>query len=52
MTVTAEGVETADDFTRMRDLGCHQIQGYLFGRPMSFERATELIHGTQSRLTA
>ncbi|MEA3051198.1 MAG: hypothetical protein QOG72_101 [Sphingomonadales bacterium] len=52
MTVTAEGVETADDFTRMRDLGCHQIQGYLFGRPMSFERATDLIHGTQSRLTA
>ena len=52
MTVTAEGVETADDFTRMRDLGVHQIQGYLFGRPMSFERATELIHGTQTRLTA
>jgi diguanylate cyclase (GGDEF)-like protein/PAS domain S-box-containing protein len=52
MTVTAEGIETADDFTRMRDLGCHQIQGYLFGRPMSFERATDLIHGTQSRLTA
>jgi diguanylate cyclase (GGDEF)-like protein/PAS domain S-box-containing protein len=52
MTVTAEGVETADDFTRMRDLGCHQIQGYLFGRPMSFERATDLIHGTQTRLSA
>jgi diguanylate cyclase (GGDEF)-like protein/PAS domain S-box-containing protein len=52
MTVTAEGVETADDFTRMRDLGVQQIQGYLFGRPMSFERATELIHGTQTRLTA
>ncbi|MEA3049728.1 MAG: hypothetical protein QOG84_1564 [Sphingomonadales bacterium] len=52
MTVTAEGVETADDFTRMRDLGCHQIQGYLFGRPMSFERATELIHGTVTRMSA
>jgi len=52
MTVTAEGVETADDFTRMRDLGVHQIQGYLFGRPMSFERATDLIHGTQTRMTA
>ena len=52
MTVTAEGVETADDFTRMRDLGCNQIQGYLFGRPMSFERATDLVHGTQHRLSA
>jgi diguanylate cyclase (GGDEF)-like protein/PAS domain S-box-containing protein len=52
MTITAEGVETADDFTRMRDLGCHQIQGYLFGRPMSYERASDLVHGTQSKMTA
>jgi len=52
MTVTAEGVETADDFTRMRDLGCHQIQGYLFGRPMDFDRASKLVHGMQQRLRA
>ena len=52
MTVTAEGVETTEDFTRMRDLGCHQIQGYLFGRPMSFERASELVHGSRARLSA
>ena len=52
MTVTAEGVETADDFTRMRDLGCHQIQGYLFGRPMSYERASELVTGTLAKLSA
>ena len=52
MTVTAEGVETADEFTRMRDLGCHQIQGYLFGRPMDFEKASELVHGVQQRLSA
>ena len=52
MTVTAEGVETADDFTRMRDLGCHTIQGYLFGRPMSFEKASELVHGVTQRLSA
>ncbi|HEV8408396.1 MAG TPA: EAL domain-containing protein, partial [Sphingomicrobium sp.] len=29
MSVTAEGVETAEDFERMRDLGCDTIQGYL-----------------------
>jgi EAL domain-containing protein (putative c-di-GMP-specific phosphodiesterase class I) len=52
MTVTAEGVETADDFTRMKDLGCHQIQGYLFGRPMSYERATDLVHGTATKMSA
>ncbi len=52
MTVTAEGVETADEFTRMRDLGCHQIQGYLFGRPMDFDKASELVHGIQQRKSA
>ena len=52
MTITAEGVETADDFNRMRELGCHQIQGYLFGRPMSFERATDLVNGVQTKMTA
>ena len=35
MNVTAEGVETAEDFERMRDLGCDTIQGYLFGRPVT-----------------
>ena len=49
MTVTAEGVETSDDFTRMRDLGCHQIQGYLFGRPMSFEDASALVQGRKAK---
>jgi diguanylate cyclase (GGDEF)-like protein/PAS domain S-box-containing protein len=52
MTVTAEGVETSEDFTRMRDLGCHQIQGYLFGKPMSFEDATALVQRGQARVSA
>ncbi|MGP1353413.1 MAG: putative bifunctional diguanylate cyclase/phosphodiesterase [Parasphingopyxis sp.] len=43
LTITAEGVETAEDFNRMRDLGCHQIQGYLFGRPMPIERTLEIV---------
>ncbi|HLZ78371.1 MAG TPA: EAL domain-containing protein [Sphingomonas sp.] len=43
MSITAEGVETQDDYRRMADLGCHQMQGYLFGRPVPFERATELV---------
>ena len=43
MSVTAEGVETAEDFERMRDLGCDTIQGYLFGRPLSYERANQMV---------
>jgi len=34
MTVVAEGVETQAQATKLRALGCHQIQGYLIGRPM------------------
>jgi len=51
MSVTAEGVETAEDFERMRDLGCDTIQGYLFGRPLSYERANQMVVGLgQKRL--
>ena len=52
MTVTAEGVETNEDYLRMRDLGCNQIQGYLFGKPMSFEDATALVRRNQKRASA
>ncbi len=45
MSVTAEGVETAADFERMRDLGCDTIQGYLFGRPLSYDRASQMVLG-------
>ena len=43
LMITAEGVETAEDFNRMRDLGCHQLQGYLFGRPMPFEQTLQIV---------
>ena len=45
MSVTAEGVETAEDFERMRDLGVDTIQGYLFGRPLTYERANQMVVG-------
>lgn len=52
MKVTAEGVETNADFIRMRELGCNQIQGYLFGRPMSFDDASALVRRCEARRTA
>ena len=52
MTVTAEGVETAEDFERMRDLGCHIIQGYLFGRPLSYERANQMVVGLGKKMAS
>ncbi|HEU5286214.1 MAG TPA: EAL domain-containing protein [Sphingomicrobium sp.] len=52
MSVTAEGVETAEDFERMRDLGCDTIQGYLFGRPLSYERANQMVIGLSAKRLA
>ena len=34
LTVTAEGIETEDQFERLRDLGADLGQGYLFARPL------------------
>jgi diguanylate cyclase (GGDEF)-like protein len=34
ISITAEGVETAEQFERLRDLGVHFAQGYLLGRPV------------------
>jgi diguanylate cyclase (GGDEF)-like protein/PAS domain S-box-containing protein len=33
LPVTAEGVETREQFERVRNLGCQYAQGYLFGKP-------------------
>lgn len=34
MLVVAEGVETEAQHDYLKQLGCHQYQGYLFGKPM------------------
>ena len=49
MNVTAEGVETTEDFERMRELGCDTIQGYLFGKPLTYDRANQLVSGLKAR---
>ncbi len=52
MSVTAEGVETPEDFERMRELGCDTIQGYLFGKPLSYARANEMVVGLATKRAA
>ncbi len=47
MTVVAEGVETQAQAEVLRRLGCHEMQGYLLGRPMP---ATDMAAWLQARL--
>jgi diguanylate cyclase (GGDEF)-like protein len=42
MDTTAEGAETHDELTMIRELGCSHIQGYIFGRPMNPDEAGSL----------
>jgi PAS domain S-box-containing protein len=44
LTVTAEGIETEEQFAQLRFFGCQFGQGYLFGRPED-ERATSALIG-------
>ena len=43
METTAEGVETHDELALVRSLGCTQVQGYLYGKPMPAEDAYALV---------
>jgi diguanylate cyclase (GGDEF)-like protein/PAS domain S-box-containing protein len=41
--VTAKGVETHEQLSRLREQGCSFAQGYLLARPASAEQMTELL---------
>ncbi len=43
LSVTAEGVETEDQACALNRLGCNKAQGFLLGRPMPAEAASELV---------
>jgi EAL domain-containing protein (putative c-di-GMP-specific phosphodiesterase class I) len=43
MDVAAEGIETAEQVTRLRALACHYGQGYFFSEPVGRAAASGLI---------
>jgi len=43
--VVAEGVETEEQATILRDLKCDLLQGYLLGRPVPWEELTARLRG-------
>ena len=46
LRVVAEGVETIEQLHFMRRHGCHEIQGYLFSKPLPGREMTRLLEKT------
>ena len=52
MATTAEGVETAEQFERVRSEGCTQAQGYLISRPRPASELGEFLEAFPGRIVA
>jgi diguanylate cyclase (GGDEF)-like protein/PAS domain S-box-containing protein len=44
LRVVAEGVETKEQALILKELGCHEIQGYLYSQPLPFEKLVQLLN--------
>lgn len=50
MTVIAEGVETLEDWQRVSELGCDQVQGWFTAKPMPGEAIAKWYKGWAARV--
>ena len=52
MSTTAEGAETELEVETLRSMGCSNIQGYYYGRPMPATDVLTLFRATDSTASA
>ena len=50
LRVVAEGVETAEQAGRLRELGCHELQGHHYARPLPADALAAFVLGEPARL--
>lgn len=49
LTVVAEGVETKNQEDHLRDLGCDEVQGYFYSRPLPMDKLIEWLREAKSQ---
>lgn len=49
LKVLAEGVETEAELDVVRELGCHEIQGYYFSRPLHLDVFSDLVKKAEAK---
>lgn len=47
LTLIAEGVEEQSHLDILKEMGCHEIQGYYFSRPLPVTKLHEFLHNKQ-----
>lgn len=52
LTVTAEGVETEQQWDLLREWQCDELQGYLFSKPLPADKFTQLLGKNQQASTS
>ncbi|MBD2252310.1 EAL domain-containing protein [Nostoc parmelioides] len=45
LRLTAEGVEKQEELDFLKSINCQDVQGFLFHKPLSAEKATEILQG-------
>ena len=49
LKIVAEGVETKEQATLLQSLGCEEMQGYWFSKPLSAEKMTQFLQQEEPR---
>ena len=52
LNVVAEGVETEEQLLALAAMGCHEIQGYYFSRPIDANQTLQYLEAERSASAA